>query len=241
MAFDEKTNRPGVICPTCTPPERGLYLVHGKDFLLGFNPEYPVGQAKYKIAAHTVEAVSRVVRSMETPLEPWIAVVPPGIESALDVFAGYIFMDAWIANQDRHHENWAGVMNCQSSGISVNLAPSFDHGAALARNLSDLNREKRMTTNDLGYGIREYAKRAKSAFNASGNSARTLTTDEAWKAFAEQVPAAAIIWKERLHAVNGNAIRSVLDAVPADRMSETGKEFTFRLLWENRIRLLEES
>lgn len=53
--------------------------------------------------------------------------MPSGLSSALDVFAGYVLLDAWIANQDRHHENWGALR----MGTALYLAPSFDHGAAL--------------------------------------------------------------------------------------------------------------
>ena len=33
-----------------------------------------------------------------------------GIVSALDVFVGYLLLDAWIGNTDRHHENWGFVL-----------------------------------------------------------------------------------------------------------------------------------
>ena len=43
---------------------------------------------------------------------PWLS--PPadfipveGIQSGVEVFAGYLLLDALIGNTDRHHENWA--------------------------------------------------------------------------------------------------------------------------------------
>ena len=34
---------------------------------------------------------------------------PPdcGVLTAPEVFAGYLVLDAWVANQDRHDQNWA--------------------------------------------------------------------------------------------------------------------------------------
>jgi hypothetical protein len=31
---------------------------------------------------------------------------PDGITTAIDTFVGYLLLDAWIGNGDRHHENW---------------------------------------------------------------------------------------------------------------------------------------
>lgn len=51
--------------------------------------------------------------------------------------------DAWIANTDRHAENW-GII-AKSNNINV-LAPTFDQASSLGRNESDENRIKRMQT-----------------------------------------------------------------------------------------------
>jgi len=58
----------------------------------------------------------------------------PAQISSLGVFVGYMLLDAWTANQDRHHENWAAITGAKG----VELAPTFDHGSALARNLTDV-------------------------------------------------------------------------------------------------------
>ncbi len=67
-----------------------------------------------------------------------------GMGENLDVFVGYVMPDAWIANQDRHHENLGALWD----GEVLRLAPTFDHGAALARNPRDSERQERLTTRD---------------------------------------------------------------------------------------------
>ncbi|MEI4273426.1 hypothetical protein TEK04_17025 [Klenkia sp. LSe6-5] len=52
----------------------------------------------------------------------------------LDGIAGYLVFDAWIANLDRHEENWAVL---QHRDRSLSLAPSYDHGAALGSSLTE--------------------------------------------------------------------------------------------------------
>ena len=51
------------------------------------------------------------------------------------MFAGFLVFDAWIANTDRHAENWA-VLTCKRNGRRT-LAASFDHGSALASGSQD--------------------------------------------------------------------------------------------------------
>ena len=113
--------------------------------MLTLDPEYPAkGSNRYKVKAHTVSAVSGVVRLLNPPTSVWSSDLPENVDSAMDVFIGYVMLDMWIANQDRHHENWAAVWD----GEALHLAPTFDHGAALARNLSDQERLDRLTTKD---------------------------------------------------------------------------------------------
>ncbi|WP_071285757.1 hypothetical protein [Mycolicibacterium llatzerense] len=61
---------------------------------------------------------------------------------AFDVFAGYLLLDAWIANTDRHAHNW-GVLQDPRTG-DICLGPSFDHGSALASGDEDRVRAQRV-------------------------------------------------------------------------------------------------
>jgi hypothetical protein len=58
-----------------------------------------------------------------------------------DVFAGYMVLDALIANRDRHEQNWA-VLTPPLTTSPERLAPSYDHASSLGFNLTD---DKRRT------------------------------------------------------------------------------------------------
>ncbi|RMF86356.1 MAG: hypothetical protein D6741_22045 [Planctomycetota bacterium] len=103
LAEEIGTGTPGVVCETFTPPP--LALVLGNELLLKIDPDYPAGGRRYKVGRHTVDAVAEVLRKLEPPLREHGGNMPSGVSSALDVFVGYVMFDAWIANQDRHHEN----------------------------------------------------------------------------------------------------------------------------------------
>lgn len=85
---------------------------------------------------HTISAVRDALDGLRGPV---------GTEyadwSAFDVFAGYLVLDAWIANTDRHAHNW-GVLQDPRTG-DVCLGPSFDHGSALASGDEDRVRGQR--------------------------------------------------------------------------------------------------
>lgn len=61
---------------------------------------------------------------------------------AFDVWVGYLVLDAWIANTDRHAHNW-GLLQDQATGATY-LGPSFDHGSALAAVEMERNRASRV-------------------------------------------------------------------------------------------------
>jgi hypothetical protein len=160
LATESAGERPGVVCENCAPPPTSLVL--GNELLLKHDPKYPAQERKYKVPQHTVDAVADVMTSLKLPPAPWADGVPEGITSAMDVFIGYVMLDAWIANQDRHHENWGALRIADVE----HLAPTFDHAASMARNLTEEEREDRLTTRDRGRAIGTFVRRATSAFYA---------------------------------------------------------------------------
>ena len=236
MAMDIEGQKPGVVCETITPPP--LALAHGNQLLLAIDPDYPAeSPARYRTREHTIDAVCDLVTLLHPPTAEWCGDLPAGVASAAGIFAGYLMLDAWIANQDRHHENWAAVWD----GQSLHLAPTFDHGASLARNLSDEERYERLESRDRGRRIPHFASRARSAFYADRSASRPLSTFEAWREFARRVPGEANRWLERLGHIGPADIEEILDQVPPDRMSSICARFTLDLIIENQQRLLDRS
>ena len=240
MAYDLDQQRPGVVCASITSQPlaqpKPLALVHGNQLLLALDPAYPAGtESRYRARAHTVDAVFEVVELLGLPDQSWCTRLPPQIQTAVGIFAGYLLLDAWIANQDRHHENWGAIWD----GERLALAPSFDHGAALARNLSDEERHERLTSRDDRRKVPYFAGRARSALFATPTAARPLGTLAAWQAFAARVPGDAAIWRDRLASVEPIAVEAVLDQIPPDRMSAVCRRFTLDLLAQNRRHLLQ--
>lgn len=230
--YDGQTERlPGVICENMAPPPTSLVL--GNQLLLASDATYPREQ-RFKVRQHTVEAVSTCVQGLWAPDESSCTGCPPlNRRHALEYFVGYILLDAWIANQDRHHENWAAIW----SGSKMRLAPTFDHGAALARNLTDEERKERLSTKDRNRTVAAFAERGRSAFYASEADKKPLTTLDAATAFSDLAPASKRAWLDRLLAVSRDQLCRILDRIPDKRISDVGREFTLALLLENQRRL----
>ena len=234
LALDTATLRPGVVSPRFTADDE--YLAHGNSLLLALDPKYPADQdKKYKVRDHTIDAITGVLKHLAPPAGAWMPRPPLDDTSALDVFCGYTMLDAWVANQDRHHENWGAVFG---SDKLFRLAPSYDHGAALARLLQDEERDDRLRTKDKGRTVAHYVRRARSAIYDNANDPHPMGLLETFVAFARLAPEAAIVWRERLHSVDEMTMARVLAQIPPDRISAIGREFTLQLLAENRRRLL---
>jgi len=233
LAEEVQNKTPGVVCENCAPLPWALVL--GNQLLLARDPNYPATDGrKYKVRAHTVDAVAEIIGGLQLPPEPWIGLLPQGIKTALDVFTGYLLLDAWIANQDRHHENWGALRR----GDTLYLAPTFDHGASMARNVTDQERQERLTTRDANRRVAAFARKARSAFYAGIGNTKPMSTVEAWKAFAARTPQAASIWRERLRQLNEQAVDQLLKEIPPHRMTTVCRQFTMELLTENQKRLV---
>jgi hypothetical protein len=226
--------QPGVICPTFVP--RPLILVLGNQLLFYYDKTYPAQEErKYGIREYTIKTVSDLVSILQPPAPEWMACVPPGVTTSLGVFIGYVMLDAWVANQDRHHENWGATWH----EPDLRLAPTFDHGASLARNLSDNERNDRLTTRDRYRSVEHFAGRARSAFYASSTDSKTMLALDVFREFAARDQSAARMWLGKLAEIGQFAVDAILAEIPLQRMSAITREFTLQLLMINQGRLLE--
>lgn len=229
----QKPIQPGVICPTFVP--RPLALVLGNQLLYVRDPAYPVAsEKKYGVSAHTVDAVAAVIPGLKLPAPQWMQNVPAGIATALGVFTGYVMLDAWVANQDRHHQNWGAILD---NGV-LYLAPTYDHGASLARNLTDEDRKDRLQTHDKNRTVEHFASKARSGFYQHSQERNTMFTLDVFRHFAHLEPGAAKIWLEKLNGIGSAVVDSILAEVPPQRMSPITRQFTLELLNINQRRLL---
>lgn len=226
-----QAKRHGVICENISPAP--LSLVLGNQLLFERDESYPLdSRAKYKVRQHTVAAIVEVLRSVKPP-PGWQA--DGAIQSALDVFIGYVMLDAWIANQDRHHGNWGAIRDVAGD---LFLSPTFDHGAALARLLTDDERSERISTRDKNRTVENYVTRGKSACYAGVSSEKPMGTLDCFTAFAAYSTGAAKVWMNRLRNADPGFVCEIVDRIPATRMSPLAKQFTMKLLKANQQRIL---
>jgi hypothetical protein len=222
---------------------QGEALIHGNELIAELTNEYPDPEAtpRARNLGHTLPLVLRTLEESGA-VPPDGADLPHGVTTAVDVFTGYLLLDALIGNTDRHHENWAVVQTYGFEplrpGLYPRLAPTYDHASCLGRNEPDTKREERLRTRDKGNSVEAYAARCASALYLHANDRKPLRTIDAFRNAGELRPRAAEAWLARLEAAGEAELANLLARVPRERCSDVAKEFATRIVLHNRARLL---
>jgi hypothetical protein len=218
-------------------------LIHGNELIAQLTAEYPHPEAapRFGNSGHTLSLVLRTLdeSGAEPPIE---ADLPDGVRTAVDVFVGYLLLDALIGNTDRHHENWAVIesyaLDVDELEFYLHLAPTYDHASCLGRNEPDAKRAERLRTRDSGNTVEAYADRCASALYRGPADRKPLRTIDAFGEAAAVSPRAAEAWIGRLREVSEAEITRLLAEVPRQRCSAVAQEFATRIVLHNRARLL---
>jgi hypothetical protein len=230
----------GTITPNFVP--QGTSLILGNELLVAQVRNYPAPGAvsNFRTSQHTLDIVMRNIQMSGAGLVPdWIPL--PGIETAQDLFIGYLLLDAWIGNTDRHHENW-GII--ERTGSPLNpipqryLAPTYDHASSLGCHLLDSERQERLNTKDQGHTVEAYTKKATSALYLNQEDNKPLKTVKAFRLAAQRSPGAASVWLERLASITSDEMVAPFQQIPENRITQPAADFARKILNINRVRLL---
>lgn len=201
----------------------GDELLHGNSLLEAAIPEYRQA-VKGENADYTPANVRIALNDVSPPEDvPELAAF-----SAFDVWSGYLLMDAWLAGQDRHDENWAAIRTASA----IRVAPSFDHGNAIGFLLRDDERARRLAEPG---GVFQWAVRGRSKHFAG----RPTLVELAHDALGLAATRASEYWLARLDAADLDHVASIAQQVPNATMSEVSHTFVVCLLETNRRRLLD--
>lgn len=219
----------GTISPSFLP--KGGSLTPGNEILAPIVPDYP--RDCKNPSQHTIDTVFNAIgdAAVNLPID-WKP--PEGISNAVETFVGYLLLDAWIGNTDRHHENWAFI----SLGETAHLAPTYDHASSLGRNESDEKRKSRLTTKDAGFSVQVYVEKCNSALYAKVSDKKLIKTFDAFREVQQRYPNAGRVWLDNLARVSSNDRLELFERIPTEHISKTAIEFAQKILEENQSRLL---
>lgn len=222
---DEATDGLGTISRSFVPPDGRLY--HGNDILYGAIPDYG-RQGRLWVPAHNLGNIVATLRDWANADESSL-----DLKQTLSGLASYAVLDGLIRNTDRHHENWGLIYRNSTSAYS--LAPSYDHASSLGRNLTDDDRNSRLSSNGGVLAYHTYC------------SGRTFVDPGRRRGPSPIVLAQLICLSqpdlvrpvlERLHATTSGHFRNAVNRVPSSIMSRTAKKFAHQMLIIARIELL---
>lgn len=152
--------------------------------------------------------------------------------TAFDVFCGYLILDAWIANQDRHSDNWSVLIDPQGQRY---LMASYDHASCLGFNLDDRTRKRVLHELEGHPGVRHWVKQGRARRFEDGRTCSLV--DFAAHACRRAASDGCRYWLARLAAVTDAEEKRIVDSV--DGLSHLTRTFCMAVLQANRRRLLD--
>lgn len=228
----------GIISKDFTENKTKGYLVHGNEILTKMVSGYPTRQYR-GVSQHSIENIIGFLS------KPYVSIpqdwpLPADIHNAVDLFLGYLMLDALIGNTDRHHQNWGVlVRHVESTGEwRVELAPSFDHASSLGRELDDYRRESLLSGANYKSTVEDYAQRARSAIYLNTGDAKPLSTLDAFVEFSARAPKAGNVWLDKLRNIGEDSLNGCVNRVCEERLSSKSAKFVCRLLSVNRSWLI---
>ncbi|MGR3220977.1 MAG: hypothetical protein ACUZ8H_14330, partial [Candidatus Anammoxibacter sp.] len=232
----EEDDKEGTLSANFVPV--GGSLIHGNELLAvllkGNDIKYPK-QKLYKVKEYKINTVFDTIRLIVDLKLPIDYKSNEYVKKPLDVFVGYLMLDCWISNQDRHHENWGLVFESKSN--SLHLAPTYDHASGLGCRISVEECKKRLRTRDKGYTVKSFVKKANSPFY--DDKSTQLKSIDVFRWAAKKHEQAACYWLNKLESVNDDTVVSIFEQIPAELISQSSMDFAVEILKENKHRLVE--
>jgi hypothetical protein len=208
--------------------ENNATLIHGNEILTPLIPNYQTF-ATYNASHYTFKIVFQALADQQIKLPPNYS-FSSEIKTPIDLFVGYLLLDTWIGNGDRHHENWGFVSQKQGSSDIIYLAPTYDHASSLGRELTDEKRQKR--------SVSAYAQKCFSAFYNDPNDQKPLKTFDLFCEVIKLYPESAQFWLTCLQQISLKQIDVIFESFPHHRISPIAADFAKAILNFNQTKLL---
>lgn len=230
-SFAEYEGIKGTISEIFVP--QGARLVHGNELLAkiykNMNDEYDINTF-YKLRKYRLRLIL-VLLNYKDIAPAFNTDKYNYLDSASDMFIGYMVLDCLIANQDRHHENWSIILH----DGKLSLAPTYDHASGLGSKESDIKKTERLHTNDRNFTLESFVKKAKTPFYEKD---KLLKTYEVVEICAKMNKKTTLIWLEKVEQLNINNVSDILQNISSDLISDASKKFAIEMLIENKKRLV---
>lgn len=227
IRLGERNGRPGTLSENVRPGE--LWEMHTGALWLHDHPDSDFGPRPS--TARNRPTPGHTLVNIQLGLEGLMGPPQAGESasnlSAFDFFAGYLLLDAFVGNRDRHEQNWS-ILKHSLGRESPRLAALYDNEGCLGFNFDDENRQKKLSNP----AKMERFRRGATAWRLDwGDRDAPTLTDAALTACSMASDEARSFWHARFDAMDLSAIQSILNSVPG--MSDVGRSFASELLTTN--------
>ncbi|MGD1206894.1 hypothetical protein ACKUVQ_10845 [Mycobacterium seoulense] len=194
------------------------------------DPNYQPGSMNVKgRPGHSLDRIRTLLSGAGMPPEAGL----PAEFSGFDVFAGFMVLDAWIANRDRHDENWSILLPPPDVASPRLLCASYDQAGGLGYNVRAEVCAQRLAQPD---GVLTWVKKGTAyRFEYDPASGPITLVEHAMAALELSAPRARDFWMERLMDVTQDTVVSLLSRVP--NLSDHCRRFAGEVLRINQRRL----
>ena len=242
QAYRNRPDQLGTICKSFGREEhdeekRFLFAFHGVGALQfvvdGYDIERKFGQKDHNLK-NIIGGMAEVMAvKSDDPMPRW--------RDAFEKLASYALLDGLVGNTDRHHENWmiAYVDEHEDDhevtlDVFTEVLPSFDHASSLGRELDDEKR-RRILESD---GIRRYLKRGKGGVYVNSRRKKAPSPLRLARLLCRWKPEFTAGTLNRINELSEPEIRTAIERVPGEFMSDIAKEFAFQVITTSKHELL---
>jgi hypothetical protein len=224
----------GTISEDILRKEEGNDLRHGNELLQLFNPEYDM-EKQQRQSEHSYARITRILSGVNARWPKGYPIVGQALDG-LEVFAGYLVLDALVSHSDRHHQNWAviGKYDQNRDEHTVEIAPTYDHASSLGRELTDEKRELYLSMEN---GIKTYADRCRSGIYWLESDHKACHPIRLVSLAAGEDPISHIHWLRTVAALHVEDIRHIFASFPDGWISDSAARFAIELIEQNKTQL----
>ncbi len=222
------------ICKSFLGDEQGAEwagsALHGWEVLQFEVPDYDAERVREQ-RDHNIKNITRVLFKLTTdhqtnPMPRW--------EHRLEQVASYALLDGLIGNTDRHHENWMVAYVQEGNDTGIKSMPSFDHASSLGRELTDDRRRQYLESNK----VLEYLRKGRGGVYVNSRRERAPSPLFLARLLCRWRPECTRRTLERIENLSEDRIRTAVERVPGEFMSDLAKEFAVRVMTTSRQELL---
>ena len=224
----------GTICKSFVPDagatDEDYDYFHGWQILQwvveSYDTKLRFGQRDHNIRNVTTALANVMGVDTLNPMPRW--------DYTFEHMASYVMLDGLIGNTDRHHENWMIAYVHHHGDMWTEIMPSYDHASSLGRELTDDKRQRILNSD----GVQRYLDTGRGALFVDSRRKRAPSPLRLARLLCRWRPEYTRRTLERIGGISEDEIRTTIERVPDEFMSEVAREFAFQVVMTGQRELL---